>query len=180
MNSTHRIADSYANFGTQESPLKTKMSYNLSFKIQFETSFGQHMCVVGSTPELGEWKKYIKLKWTDGHIWVSETPIPIENNIFKYKYLLLDSDQTLWESSSDRVADLRLFPEPSVEFYDVWEKFKLELAINYPGQNLFVEGLEANKKIKMVKKEGVYFCSVEMEATKNEKIEYIYYGLNEF
>lgn len=86
---SRRIADSYANFGTTEG--NSKRVFNLKFKIKFETQFGQNMCVVGSTPELGDWKKFIYLKWTDGHVWVSEKPIVIEQPVFKYKYLLLEN-----------------------------------------------------------------------------------------
>ena len=131
---SRRIADSYANFGTAEA--NSKGIYNLSFKIKFETQYGQNMCVVGSTPELGEWKKFIGLKWTEGHVWVTERPMLIENPIFKYKYVLLENgDPKQWESSEDRVADLRLLipQDNQVELYDSWEKFKLELVLNYPG-----------------------------------------------
>ena len=86
---SRRIADSYANFGTAEA--NSKGIYNLTFKIKFETQYGQNMCVVGSTPELGEWKKFIGLKWTEGHVWVTERPMLIENPIFKYKYVLLEN-----------------------------------------------------------------------------------------
>jgi hypothetical protein len=29
-------------------------------------------------------------------------------------------------------------------------------------------------------KDGAYFCTTELDAVKNEKIEYIYYSINEF
>jgi hypothetical protein len=90
-NSANRIADSYANFGVSESPSKERQFFNLCFKIKFETQFGQNMCVVGSTPELGNWMNFINLKWTEGHVWVSEKPIVTENPVFKYKYLLLEN-----------------------------------------------------------------------------------------
>ena len=94
------------------------------------------MCVVGSSPELGDWKSFISLKWTEGHVWVSEKPIVTENPVFKYKYLLLENGEPKqWEASEDRVADLRLLvpQEMNVELHDTWEKFRLELVLNYPG-----------------------------------------------
>jgi hypothetical protein len=101
------------------------------------------MCVVGSTPELGEWKNFIRLKWTDGHVWVSEKPIVTENPVFKYKYLLLENEEPRqWEASEDRVADLRLLPYDNiVELHDTWEQFMLELMVIGPSQNLYIEGL---------------------------------------
>ena len=175
---SRRIADSYANFGTVEG--NTKGIFNLSFRIQFETQFGQNMCVVGSTPELGEWKKFIGLKWTEGHVWVSERPMVIENPIFKYKYVLLENGEPRqWESSDDRVADLRIMipQDNQLELHDTWEKFKLELALNYPGQNLFIEGITKDD-IKMKNNNGSFSCCVELG--QKEKLEYIYYSLNEF
>jgi hypothetical protein len=32
----------------------------------------------------------------------------------------------------------------------------------------------------MTKKEGLYFCSVEVDSVNCNKLEYIYFGLNEF
>ena len=61
----------------------TSSRYTLSLKIQYETQFGQHMCVVGSIRQLGLWKDYIyDLQWTPGHYWVSRQPIVPEDDLF--------------------------------------------------------------------------------------------------
>ena len=87
-------------------------TYSVTFKISYETKFGQELAVVGSIGELGEWKDYDHwLQWTDGHIWVSKAPLITKSSTFRYKYALLDTDRNLiWESGVDRVAELSVLP----------------------------------------------------------------------
>ena len=86
------------------------------FKIKYQTNFGEALCVVGSNEQLGFWKQFkCPLKWTDGHVWVSEQPIFIKSSdaIFQYKYVLLweeDSKLLNWEKGVDRIADLSILP----------------------------------------------------------------------
>jgi hypothetical protein len=50
--------------------------FHLTLRIHYETKFGEYLCVTGDIDELGNWEQYIcKLKWTPGHMWVTETPI---------------------------------------------------------------------------------------------------------
>ncbi len=59
---------------------------------------------------MGEWKSYkINLKWTEGHIWVSE-PINITSNYyFTYKYVIMSQKKDpKWESGPSRIADLEI------------------------------------------------------------------------
>lgn len=43
----------------------------VTFRIQYETNFGQNLCLVGDTEELGNWKEFSKnkMRWTKGHNW---------------------------------------------------------------------------------------------------------------
>ena len=90
-------------------------TYALNLKIFFETVPGESLCVLGSIPELGSWKKIMcHLKWTDGHIWVTEEPIMTSQPYFTYKYMMLDDEKATmvkWEAGIDRIVDLRLLPE---------------------------------------------------------------------
>jgi hypothetical protein len=64
------------------------------------------------------------------------------------------------------VADLRLLPHDQfVELHDIWEKFRLELVVNYPGQILFVEGLTKEHQ-KMTPDDGVFFLKAELSSIK--------------
>ena len=132
------------------------------FKIKYQTKFGETLCVIGSIGQLGVWKSYkCHLKWTEGHIWVSERPLFVKMNqsIFQYKYALLwEKDLKLLkiERGVDRIADLKILPETlmntnetynkylqdyvsregiqykQVEMNDVWEKFTVNFTVFYP------------------------------------------------
>mmetsp|Transcript_5298 Transcript_5298/g.8930 ORF Transcript_5298/g.8930 Transcript_5298/m.8930 type:complete len:117 (+) Transcript_5298:471-821(+) len=67
------------------------------------------------------------MKWTEGHIWVSERPLITNNYYFQYKYVLLDEEKTnliAWERGVDRIADLEILPKATSlsngnRFYDL-------------------------------------------------------------
>ena len=64
--------------------------HSLTLKVFYQTIPGESICVVGSIPELGNWKTHkCHLKWTAGHIWVTEEPIVTSASFFQYKYVLL-------------------------------------------------------------------------------------------
>jgi len=45
----------------------------VTFKIFYQTEYGESLQVVGNIKELGSWKAYnCPLKWSEGHVWVSE------------------------------------------------------------------------------------------------------------
>ena len=47
--------------------------YCVNFRIYYKTIVGEDLGVIGDWDELGNWdpKRCLKLKWTDGHYWVS-------------------------------------------------------------------------------------------------------------
>ena len=55
--------------------MKTRLNQNFSvmFKLKYVTVPGEDLFVIGDLPQLGS-NKDLKhgLKWTEGHIWVSE------------------------------------------------------------------------------------------------------------
>ena len=54
----------------------TNTTYHLDLRVYYKTTFGESICVVGSIPELGNWKEFkCHMKWTEGHIWVTERPL---------------------------------------------------------------------------------------------------------
>ena len=90
--------------------------YAVMFKIKYQTNYGESLCVVGSNEQLGLWKNYkCHLKWTEGHVWISERPLFLKSTdaIFEYKYCLLwEDDQRLlnFEKGVERIADLAILP----------------------------------------------------------------------
>ena len=66
--------------------------YHVTFKIEYPTKFYEDLFVVGDLPELGgpnDLKKH-PLKWTDGHVWVSEKPVVTYTPNFRYNYIMID------------------------------------------------------------------------------------------
>jgi hypothetical protein len=55
--------------------------FAVTFKVQHETKFGESLCIVGGIEQLGFWKEFkCHMKWTPGHLWVSESPVLIQQN----------------------------------------------------------------------------------------------------
>ena len=115
---------------------KSEGEYSLTLKINYETKFGESLCVVGSIPELGEWKHFkAHLTWSPGHTWVMKAPLVTNTPIFNYKYLVLKDKKGVsrWEKCTNRVADLKALSKsqksPHVEIEDKWEIFKLKISI---------------------------------------------------
>ena len=77
-------------------------------RTRYTTAFGENICVVGSIPELGNWKQVkCQLRWTEGHIWETEQPIYTSQPYFTYKYVLMQGEELVkWEDGLDRIADL--------------------------------------------------------------------------
>lgn len=86
--------------------------YEVVFKIKYLTEFGENLFVIGDVPQLGTktaMEKY-PLTWTDGHIWVSKTPLRTTSSLFRYKYVLIDERSKAEVDKKERVhriADLR-------------------------------------------------------------------------
>ena len=58
-------------------------TYAIKFEVQYPTKPGESIGVIGSTEELGNWKKVkVQLKWTSGHKWVSKEPFVTQKRYF--------------------------------------------------------------------------------------------------
>lgn len=105
------------------------------------------MVVLGSIPELGNWKEFkAHMKWTDGHIWETKEPILTTAESFRYKYALVDGDedevQTFlhMEKGIDRIINVNhLTPQQGssakithLHLNDEHEKFKVHFSVFYP------------------------------------------------
>jgi len=146
----------------------SKMAYHVNLKMYYETKMKESICVCGSIPELGNWKEFkCHMKWTEGHIWVTEEPIVTDKYFFTYKYLALGDNRTTligWERGVDRIADLEVLPNlefseygqlnlqgkykgrevKNVEINDDWENFIVKFSVSHPvdesGDQLSLEG----------------------------------------
>ena len=113
---------------------------------------------MGSTPETGVWKEVkVFLKWTQGHVWKSATPLMVSNSYFKYKYVVVQDKTRIieWEQGIDRIADCAVLPSVDqgdgeaplyeamsnnskpkkakiVEIKDIWEQMLIKFTIFSP------------------------------------------------
>lgn len=86
----------------------------MSFRIPYQTSLGESLCIIGDVEELGAWKDFTvaQMIWTEGHIWVLENVKVRSKNFFSYKYVhLKNGTPSCWEKGENRLADLRLMPD---------------------------------------------------------------------
>jgi hypothetical protein len=123
-------------------------NFLVTFKVNYETSLGQSLCVVGSIMQLGCWKKFTAhMKWTEGHVWVLPD-VMISDHYFTYKYVVLNNGEPeRWEHGNNRIADLPLLKATSgINAYeksegtylcleDVWDRYTVTFSIYYPCKN---------------------------------------------
>ena len=80
----------------------------------YETQIGETLAVIGNIPELGQWDDFskCKMKWTEGHKWVSDDIKISGKHFFLYKYVIIENEKVKrWERGANRVADLDILPD---------------------------------------------------------------------
>ena len=62
---------------------------HITFRIHYNTQFGEDLLVVGDTSMIGKWKveNGLKMKWVQGGWWQGDTLLPVEKEV-NYKYVL--------------------------------------------------------------------------------------------
>ena len=80
-------------------------SYEVTFKVNYETEPGQEMYVVGGHSSLGNWKEMkAKMEWTEGHNWVLTEKF--DQPFVSYKYVVVrDGVAERYEEGINRIAD---------------------------------------------------------------------------
>ncbi|EMD46465.1 starch binding domain containing protein [Entamoeba histolytica HM-1:IMSS-B] len=98
----------------------TKFMFNINYK----TTPGNSVAVVGSCKELGEWEHGAKMDWTVSNNWKIE--LDIKNMPFEYKYQIIDSTGRvlIWEATQNRMflTNAIIDQSRSVTINDVWEQ----------------------------------------------------------
>ncbi|KAI4334814.1 hypothetical protein L6164_013523 [Bauhinia variegata] len=91
----------------------------LHVRLDHQVEFGEHVVILGSTEELGSWKKDVPLDWTESG-WVCDLEFKGDENI-EYKFVIVKKDETLvWEGGENRV--LKLPSGGSFEIVAKWNK----------------------------------------------------------
>ena len=83
--------------------------------------------------DVAEFEDKIALKWTEGHIWVSERPVITRNNCFRYKYVMIDQlSNDRDDEKVFRIADLRDYTMSNLVMEDEWDSFKVRFTVFHP------------------------------------------------
>ncbi len=73
--------------------------------IQYQTNFGESIFILGSIPELGNWRQLVcQMTWTEGHHWKTVINLPYNICEFEYKFVCYNENtkEIKWEDRSNR------------------------------------------------------------------------------
>jgi hypothetical protein len=123
--------------GTQE--------YHVTFKIEYPTKYFEDLFVVGDIPELGNdlnLKRH-PLKWTEGHIWVSEQPLVTKTPNFRYNYIMIDQKSGKQvdndEKGIKRICDLASIGSHGQSAFSGFDNRNVGYQMQRQGNTLFVD-----------------------------------------
>ena len=93
-----------------------------TFHIEIETNFGDHLCLTGGHPLLGDWSPVngVPMDWVEGNKWKVTVPLPA-HQLIQYKYVVRSGwapdGETRWQGGPDGMISTG--PEhSSVEIHD--------------------------------------------------------------
>lgn len=78
----------------------------LRVRLDHQVNFGEQVLILGSSKELGLWKKKVPLNWTENG-WTCELELR-GGNAMEFKFVILEKDQQkmAWEDGNNRVLNL--------------------------------------------------------------------------
>ncbi|XP_010244064.1 PREDICTED: phosphoglucan, water dikinase, chloroplastic isoform X2 [Nelumbo nucifera] len=77
----------------------------LSVRLNHQVEFGEHVAMLGSSKELGSWKKKVNLDWTENG-WVCDLEMKGGEEV-EYKFVILRKDKSIiWENGDNRSLKL--------------------------------------------------------------------------
>jgi hypothetical protein len=89
-----------------------QVTYEVNFRVRYHAEPGYKVIVIGSIPELDEWRKpgpHSHFLRRNGDVWESVAPLVTRTYFFHYKYAIVkDNYLHAWERGVDRVADLEI------------------------------------------------------------------------
>ncbi|KAJ6973209.1 phosphoglucan [Populus alba x Populus x berolinensis] len=99
-----RIVCAVSSTQTREEERAT-MKSKLNVRIDHQVEFGEHIVIVGSSKEMGSWKKKVPMKWTENG-WVCELELK-GGEAVEFKFAIVSKDNGLvWESGANRALKL--------------------------------------------------------------------------
>ncbi|XP_043707593.1 phosphoglucan, water dikinase, chloroplastic-like [Telopea speciosissima] len=86
-------------------PRPGREKVRLCVRLDHQVKFGENVAILGSTKELGSWKKKVKMNWTENG-WVCEVELKGDQSI-EFKFTIMEkNDKMVWEKGNNRVLKL--------------------------------------------------------------------------
>lgn len=77
----------------------------LSVRLDHQVEFGEHVGILGSSSELGSWKKEVRLDWSESG-WVCDLDLNGGGSV-EFKFVILRKDKSLkWEDGGNRALEV--------------------------------------------------------------------------
>lgn len=77
----------------------------LHIQLNHQVEFGEHVVILGSSKELGSWRKKVMMNWTEAG-WVSDIELKGGTEV-EYKFIIVETDKGLvWEEGENRKLKL--------------------------------------------------------------------------
>ena len=115
LNDTNNSSYKHMNISNSNINLRNNLSLvnsmikKIVFNINYTTTFGEEMGILGSLPILGNWdeSKAFKLIWSNGHVWRGEIPVNIYvAKGFEFKFVIIqDKKVKTWENGENNKFD---------------------------------------------------------------------------
>ena len=115
LNDTNNSSNKHMNISNSNINLRNNLSLvnsmikKIIFNINYTTTFGEEMGILGSLPILGNWdeNKAFKLIWSNGHVWKGEIPVNIYvAKGFEFKFVIIqDKKVKTWENGENNKFD---------------------------------------------------------------------------
>lgn len=108
----------------------TQYEYTLQFRVvEPRLKKGEYLAVIGSSPQMGEWNRPIRLKYVALQEWAINIDASLLYNQLEYKYVIVDDDNNIveWEKGVNRqIRSFKMLPK------QVWVKTERRPDFNLP------------------------------------------------
>ena len=105
----------------QDQSKKKGKAMKLSFKIDYQTTWGESLFITGSTPQFGEWDPTQAIPMKNQFPGEWQTTVEVDSSELKYKYLLQNQHGGfIWEWGQNRSISIGKLDTEEVRLRDFW------------------------------------------------------------
>lgn len=137
----------------------------VTFRLKFNTSWGQGVKLIGSHPKLGSWSldKAVELRWAEGDQWTASVALPA-GEVYEYKYVVIDfgtKQPVMWQQGGNAVLAVQM-SEREVAVHDNWG--------NNPGAEVRSDGLAITRENKLQRWAGDLVARYKSAVQENQQL----------